>query len=98
MMANQKDLEYFQQKHYTNVNGEEIPYHKIYNDVNGNPRRVVHFTDLGVKLDDYGKIPGLSKYRAKWFGGGYVLESCYNVQEDLKWTLEKVEEYYKKNK
>lgn len=95
-MTTKKDLEYFQQKHYANVNGEEIPYHKIYNDVNGNPRRVVHFLDLGVQPEDYGKIPGLTKYRANWFGGGYVMQT-YNIQEDLKYALNKVNEFYKED-
>lgn len=79
---------------FITVNGEEIPYHKINHDVNGNPRYIVHFRSLGVELKDYGKIPGLTKYRAKWFGGGYVLESCYNLKEDLKWSMEQVKKYY----
>lgn len=68
--------------------------HRIDNDVNGNPRYVTHFLNLGVQLDDYGKVPGLEKYRAKWFGGGYVFQS-YNVQDDLEYYLDKVNDYYK---
>lgn len=79
--------------HYIKVNGEEIPYHKIDNDLNGNPRYVVHFYELGVELADYGKIKGLVKYRAKWFGGGYVIES-YNLEQDLKHYLKLVKNYY----
>lgn len=88
-----KKLGQMREKHYAKVNGQEIPYHKIDHDINGNPRRVVHFLDLGVELDDYGKIPGLEKYRAKWFGGGYVFQS-YNIQEDLNHMLNKVKNYY----
>jgi hypothetical protein len=65
-------------KDYVKVNGEEIPYYRIDNDLNGNPRYVTHFLDLGIKPNDYGKVPGLSKYRGKWFGGGYVIQS-YNL-------------------
>jgi hypothetical protein len=75
------------------VRGEEIPYHRVNADVNGNPRYVTHFLDLGVKLEDYGKIQGLEKYRAKWFGGGYVFQS-YNLEDTLDWAMETVESYY----
>lgn len=77
------------------VEGEEITLYRIDNDINGNPRYVTHFLDLGVELKDYGKVPGLEKYRAKWFGGGYVLQS-YNVKEDLPYYLNKVKEFYNK--
>lgn len=80
--------------HYINVNGEEIPYHKIDHDINGNKRYVVHFINLNVKLADYGKIKGLTKYRAKWFGGGYVFQA-WNLEEELKYRLNLVENYYK---
>lgn len=79
------------------VRGEEIPYHKIDHDINGNPRYVTHFLNLGVELDDYGKIPGLKKYRAKWFGGGYVFQS-YNLEQDLEYALDLVNEFYKGDK
>lgn len=64
-------------------------------DANGNPRYVLHFLALGVKLADYGKIKGLKVYRPKWYGGGYVLESCYNLQEDAQRAYELVQHYYK---
>jgi hypothetical protein len=83
-------------KNYIKVNNEEIPYYRIDNDVNGNPRYVVHFLDINVKPEDYGKIPGISKYRAKWFGGGYVLQS-YNLESDLEYTLNKVDVFYGKD-
>lgn len=75
------------------LNNEELKVYRINADVNGNPRYVVHFLDLGVYINDYGKIPGLTKYRAKWFGGGYVFHS-YNVQDDLEYMKGKVREYY----
>jgi hypothetical protein len=75
------------------VNGEEISYYRIDNDVNGNPRYVVHFYALGVELADYGKIQGLKKYRAKWFGGGYVIQS-YNLESDLEYLINKVNKFY----
>lgn len=79
---------------FIKVNGEDIEYFNIDNDVNGNPRYVVHFYSLGIELKDYGKIKGLTKYRAKWFGGGYVFQS-HHLKSDLEWMLEQVKKYYK---
>jgi hypothetical protein len=81
------------QTNYITVNGEEVSYHRIDNDVNGNPRYVVHFYDLGVELADYGRIAGLTKYRGKWFGGGYVFTS-YNLESDLEYYMGLVKKYY----
>jgi hypothetical protein len=78
---------------FIEVNGESIPYHQVDHDVNGNPRFVVHFLSLDIELADYGRIPGLKKYRAKWFGGGYVFQS-YNLEQDLQWAFKQVKAYY----
>ena len=63
----------------------------ISNDVNGAPRYVVHF--LSLNLSTYpDRTPkaltklGLSKYRGKDFGGGYVFTS-YNVEHQLDWLF-----------
>lgn len=77
------------------VNGEEIRLHKIDYDVNGNPRYVVHFPSLGINKEDFGKVPGFTKYRAKWFGGGYVFQS-HNVQSDLEFYLDLVKRFYER--
>ena len=79
------------------VNGNEITAFRIENDNNGNPRYVVHFSDLGVSLWDYdniNKLYGFKKYKAKWFGGGVVFQS-YNIEETIKWALETVREAVK---
>ena len=76
------------------VQEKEITTFRIPNDVNGNPRYVVHFMDLDIKLADYDKINKLysfNKYRAGWFGGGVVFQS-YNIQDTLNWALDKVKE------
>ena len=76
------------------VQGKEIEAFRIPNDTNGNPRYVVHFSDLGIKLDDYdniNKLYGFKKYRAGWFGGGVVFQS-YNIQETLNFAINKVKE------
>jgi hypothetical protein len=83
-------------KDYVKLNGEEIPYYRIDNDLNGNPRYVTHFLDLGIKPNDYGKVPGLSKYRGKWFGGGYVIQS-YNLESDLNYYKNLVDDFYKED-
>jgi hypothetical protein len=76
------------------VNGEDIRVHLIENDISGNPRYVVHFLSLGIiNKEDYGRIAGLTKYRANWFGGGYVFTS-YNLEQDLKYLLKVVSDYY----
>jgi hypothetical protein len=54
----------------------------------------VHFLDLRIKPNDYGKVPGLSKYRGKWFGGGYVIQS-YNLESDLNDYKNLVDDFYK---
>ena len=75
---------------------KEIEVFRIPNDVNGNPRYVVHFLDLNIKLSDYDNINrlyGFCKYRAKWFGGGVVFQS-YNIEDTLNYALETVKEKY----
>lgn len=77
--------------HNLKIEGNEITVYRIKLDANGNPRYVVHFLDLGIEPADYGKIPFLTKYRAKWFGGGYVFQS-YNIQDDLQRVMIKLKE------
>ena len=74
------------------VNGQEITVWRINNDINGNPRFVIHFLDVledsqkgGNQYSNAVKIIhsiGGRKYNAKWFGGGLVFSS-YNVRRDL---------------
>lgn len=81
-------------KEITTIQNKEIEVFRIPNDVNGNPRYVVHFLDLNIKLSDYdniNKLYGFNKYRAKWFGGGVVFQS-YNIQDTLNFALDKVKE------
>lgn len=84
----------FKYEETVTVNGNEITVFRIENDNNGNPRYVVHFSDLGTSLwdyDDINKLYGFKKYTAKWFGGGVVFQS-YNIEETIKWALETVKE------
>ncbi|WWT40205.1 hypothetical protein [Staphylococcus phage PT94] len=81
-------------KEIVTVENRYFEIFRISNDVNGNPRYVVHFRDLGIDLWDYdniNKLFGFTKYRAKWFGGGVVFQS-YNIAETLKYALDKVKE------
>ncbi|WVH13419.1 hypothetical protein [Staphylococcus phage LSA2302] len=76
------------------VQGQEITAFRIPNDTNGNPRYVVHFMDLDIKLADYdniNKLYGFKKYTAKWFGGGVVFQS-YNIEDTLNYALSNVKE------
>lgn len=76
------------------VRNEAYDLYRVNNDVNGNPRYVIHFLALGLK--DYKSTKatrdaGLSIYRGKWFGGGFVFTS-YNVQDSLEWILDQLNE------
>ena len=67
------------------VNGQDVGYVRINNDVNGNPRYVIHFLAVA---DDYIEAVNISrkiggkKYRGKDFGGGIVIQS-YSLETDL---------------
>lgn len=70
-----------------NIKVGDYTFNRIDNDTNGNPRYVVHWLNLG--LNDYEATPltrkaGLSKYRAKWYGGGFVFTS-YNLESTANW-------------
>ena len=68
-----------------------VDFFRIDNDVNGNPRYVVHYLSIPIDesvpvlrqydeaLKKARKIGG-RKYAAKWFGGGIVFQS-YSLQE-----------------
>ena len=76
------------------VGNDTITVEQINNDVNGNPRIVVHFLDLGINPDEYdnlNKLYGFSKYRGNSWGGGVVFQS-YNHEETLRYAIEKVKE------
>jgi len=55
-----------------------ITFHRTTNDVNGNPRYIVHFLAFA---SDYNEALALARkvgarvYRGKSFGGGFVLQS-----------------------
>ena len=59
-----------------------IEFHRVNNDINGNPRYVFHFLNLAGSYGEavrIGKTVGAKKYRAKWYGGGLVIQS-YNLE------------------
>ena len=61
------------------------------NDVNGNPRYVIHWLAFGTDYDSAyttAKLLGFSKYRGKNFGGGFVCQS-YNLQNTAERILER---------
>ena len=68
------------------INGNKIDLARINNDVNGNPRYVIHFLHIADNFLDAKNIIreiGGKAYRGKDFGGGLVFSS-YNVLSDLK--------------
>lgn len=65
------------------IHGNSAEYCRIDNDVNGNPRYVIHWLTIGKTYDEALTIArkfGGRKYRAKWYGGGIVFQS-YNIDE-----------------
>jgi hypothetical protein len=55
-------------KNTVNVNGEEFSVYRINNDVNGNPRYLIHFLDMGLKTYEATKETrkaGFTIYRGK---------------------------------
>lgn len=75
----------------TQDEAEILPeYKRINNDINGNPRYIVHYLAfLGEDERDYdlahsrAKKLGGKKYRGKDFAGGFVFQS-YNIEETLR--------------
>jgi hypothetical protein len=90
---------------------EEIELLRINNDVDGNPRYVIHFirvgdrlkTALGDLIKDYDLYMmslnasggGFKKYHNKSYDGGIVFQS-YNIQSDLKHLENNVNDFIAK--
>jgi len=74
---------YYSKKH-------DLEVTRITNDINGNPRYVVHYLALGLpeyKATNKTRRAGLTKYRGKSFGGGFVFQS-YNIDASLNFIME----------
>lgn len=59
-------------------------FFRVNNDVNGNPRYVIHFLAFANEYDAAHKIAnrlGFRIYRGRDFGGGFVCQS-YNIESD----------------
>lgn len=74
-------------------NEEEVQVTRTTNDINGNPRYIVHFLSLGLKNYEDRKEIGLSMYRGSWYGGGIVINS-YDIKSDIEYYINKVEQLY----
>jgi len=86
----------------------KLDWTRVNNDVNGNPRYVVHFLDiapmrygeyeLSNKYDGVVKFAnklGGKKFHNKQYGGGIVFQS-YNLDSTERFILEKIAEDNKK--
>ena len=63
---------------------------RLPNDINGNPRYVIHWLAFGNDYDSayiVAKPLGFSKYRGKNFGGGFVCQS-YNLENTAERIIE----------
>lgn len=82
-----------------------MEFTRIHNDINGNPRYVVHFYNLltdaesynGLSIDDKYRLAlnrakkiGGKKYHNKKYGGGIVFQS-YNIK-DLENSINKLKQ------
>lgn len=71
---------------YTDKKSNKIECYRVNNDVNGNPRYVIHYLDLHNDYNEALKISrkfGGKVYRGKDFGGGIVFQS-YSLRHTLK--------------
>ena len=76
------------------INGNDIQVTRIDNDINGNPRFVVHYLSLGLQEYESTKqtrAVGLRRYKAKQYGGGFVFSS-YNMRHDLTRIINKLKD------
>ena len=80
---------YYVSEKVVKVLGKDILATRVNNDVNGNPRWVVHFSDLGLSLQEYQSTNIFTKYRANWFTGGYIFQA-HNIQHTLEHAMEKI--------
>ena len=66
-----------------------LDFTRVNNDVNGNPRYVIHFLDIADKYIDalnLARTIGGKKFHNKQYGGGIVFQS-YNLHETEKHIL-----------
>lgn len=64
--------------------------YRVDNDINGNPRYVIHFLAFANNYNKAKKIAnglGFSVYRARWFGGGFVGQS-YNLENTIEQIID----------
>lgn len=76
-------------------NGEknQVTITSANNDVNGNPRYIVHY--LSLDMSDYistkeTRSAGLSMYRGKSYGGGYVFSTYDNLERAVQKIYNKI--------
>ena len=71
----------------TTKTGNTYSFYRIDNDYYGNPRYLVHFSNLGLKKhksDKKTRAAGLRIYHGKLYGGGFSFQS-YNLQDTAEW-------------
>ena len=80
----------------TNVtlrNGKQITAHQVANDRYGNPRYVIHYSDVADTYSDALRIASRTiagrKYTGKWYDEGIVFWSCYSLKDTLEYLLER---------
>jgi hypothetical protein len=68
------------------ANTNPITFYRTTNDVNGNPRYIVHFLAFASDYHDaltLARKVGARVYRGKSFGGGFVLQS-YSLDSTMR--------------
>ena len=74
------------------IDGKEYDVYVTTNNKYGHPRYVVYYLNIG--LDEYVPVKGISKYRGKDFGGGYVF-ATFTLEVTLKKILDTVKNMQK---
>ncbi len=73
-------------------NSLKFDWTRINNDINGNPRYVVHFLNIANDYAEAVKIArklGGKKYNTKSYGGGIVFQS-YNLESTEKYIIDSI--------
>ena len=69
------------------------PFTRVNNDVNGNPRYVLHFLAFSNDYAEAHRLAnraGFKVYRGKDYGGGFVTQS-YSLEDTARFVLEVIE-------
>ena len=71
-------------------NGKSVSVHRVNNDIYGNPRYVIHYSNIADTYSDALRISrniGGKMYTVKWYGGGIVFQA-YALADTLEYLMQ----------